>query len=69
MEDVMGGACGMYGEKMHRGFWWGNLKERDSLEDLGVDGRGIIKWILNKEDMRSWIGLIWLKNVTISGLL
>jgi hypothetical protein len=22
---------------MHRGFWWGNLKGRDSLEDQGVD--------------------------------
>jgi hypothetical protein len=20
-------------------FWWGNLRERDGLEDLGVDGR------------------------------
>jgi hypothetical protein len=20
-------------------FWWGNLRERDHLEDLGVDGR------------------------------
>jgi hypothetical protein len=20
-------------------FWWGNLRERDRLEDLGVDGR------------------------------
>ena len=22
----------------HRGFWWGNLKGRDRLEDLGADG-------------------------------
>jgi len=21
------------------GFWWGDLRERDHLEDLGVDGR------------------------------
>ena len=35
----MGGACGMCGgEEEHTGFWWGSLKERDHLEDLGVDG-------------------------------
>jgi hypothetical protein len=26
-----------------RGFWWGNLKERNHLEFLGVDGRIILK--------------------------
>jgi hypothetical protein len=25
------------------GFWWGNLKKRDLLEGLGVDGRIILK--------------------------
>jgi len=24
--------------EMHRGFWLGNLKGRDRLEDLGADG-------------------------------
>jgi hypothetical protein len=28
------------------GFWWGDLKERDHLGDLGVDERIILKWIL-----------------------
>jgi hypothetical protein len=31
--------------EMHTGFWWGNLKFRDHLENLGVDGRIILKWI------------------------
>jgi hypothetical protein len=33
---------------MHTGFWCGNLKERDYLEDLGVGGRIIIKGILGR---------------------
>jgi len=43
----MGGACGMYREKWHAyRFWFGNLKERDHLEDLDV---GITsKWVLKK---------------------
>jgi hypothetical protein len=29
---------------VHTGFRWGNLRERDHLEDLGLDGRMILKW-------------------------
>jgi len=36
----MDGACSKYGgEERFIGFWWGNLRERDHLEDPGVDGR------------------------------
>jgi hypothetical protein len=27
--------------KLHTGFWWGDLNERDHLEDLGMDGDSI----------------------------
>jgi hypothetical protein len=27
---------------MYRGIWWGKLKGRNHLEELGVDGRRII---------------------------
>jgi len=43
---------------MHTEFWWGNLKERDHLEDPRVDGIPI-KCIYKKYDI-GWIGLIWL---------
>jgi len=32
-------------------FWWGNLRERDHLEDSGVDGRIILRWIFRKWDV------------------
>ena len=32
----------------HTEFWWEELRERHHLEDLGVDGRMIIKWIFNE---------------------
>jgi len=40
------------------GFWWGNLKERDHSEGLGVDGRIILKFILKKSVGNSWARLI-----------
>jgi hypothetical protein len=30
------------------GFLWGNVRERDHLEDLGVDGRIIVKLYLRE---------------------
>jgi hypothetical protein len=31
--------------------WWENVRERDHLEDPGVDERIILKWIFRKWDM------------------
>jgi len=45
-------------DEVDAGFWWGNLRERDSLEDLGVDGK-ILKCIF-KWDGEARTGLIWL---------
>jgi len=34
--------------EVHTEFWWGNLSERDHLEDPSLDGRMIIRWIFRK---------------------
>jgi hypothetical protein len=47
--------------EIHTGVWWGNLKERAHLSDVGVDGRIILKQYFNKYFGRLWIGLMWLK--------
>jgi hypothetical protein len=43
------------------GLWWGNLRERDHLEDPGVDGRVILRWLFRKWDVEPWIGSNWLR--------
>jgi len=44
--------------KVQTGFWWGDPREGDHLEDLSIDGRIILNWIFNKWDWEAWIGLI-----------
>jgi hypothetical protein len=46
-------------EEVQKGFWWGNLRERDHLEDPDVDGRIILRWIFRKWVVRAWNGSSW----------
>jgi hypothetical protein len=40
-------------EEVHTGFWWGDLRGKDRLEDLGIEQRIILKCILKKSvDMK-----------------
>ena len=36
--------------ELYTRFWWGNLRERDHLENPGVDGIVILKSIFRKLD-------------------
>ena len=56
---MRGGACSTYGgEEVHTGFWWGNLRERDHLEEPDVDGNIILRWIFSSWDGgMDWIDL------------
>jgi len=45
---------------VYRFLLWGNLRERDHLEDPGLDGRIILTWIFRKWDVggMDWIELV-----------
>jgi hypothetical protein len=54
-EKIEDGACSMYGGVVCTGVGWGHLRERDYLEDTGLDGRIILRRIFRK-----WGGMDWI---------
>jgi hypothetical protein len=36
---------------MSKGFWWVNLRVREHMEDIGADGRIILRLIFRKWDV------------------
>ena len=51
----MSGACSAYGGEER----WGDVMESEHLEDLGVGGRIVLKWIFRKWDGEAWTGFLW----------
>jgi hypothetical protein len=41
---------------VHTGFWWRNLRKIDHLEDPGIDGRIMFRWIFTKQNG----GMVWI---------
>ena len=66
----MGGSCCTYKERrgVYRGLW-GNVRERDLLEDPGIDGRIILRWLFRKWDVGLWTESSWLRIGTGGGHL
>jgi hypothetical protein len=52
---------------VYTGFWWGNLKERDNLEESDLNWRILLKWILKTRHGEESTGLIWLRIRTGGG--
>jgi hypothetical protein len=40
--------------EVYKGLWCENLREKDHLEDKGVDERIILRWIFRKRNCGAW---------------
>ena len=50
---------------MYTKIWQGKVREGDHLEDTGVDGRIILRWIFRKWDVGACNGSNWLRIWTV----
>jgi len=55
--------------EVYTGFWWGNLGEREHLEDPCEDRRIFLTWIFRKWDVGACTGSSWLRIGTGGGYL
>jgi hypothetical protein len=63
--------CGTQIKEKHREnfTFYLNLKGRDHLECLGINGRIILEWILGKYGSKAWTGFTFLRMGTSGRLL
>jgi hypothetical protein len=54
---------------VYTGFWWGDLSERDNLQDVDVDGEMLLKFILKRWAGEAWTGLLRLRIGAVGGHL
>jgi hypothetical protein len=52
-----------------KGFWCGNLRQRDNLKVPGIGERIILRWVIRKWDVGAWTGSSWLRIGTVEGAL
>jgi len=45
----------------YRGFWWGNLRERDHWGDPSANGRKILRWNFRNWGVGVWTRSSWLR--------
>jgi hypothetical protein len=69
--DDIGKACSTYerDDKFHLKAYSEHLKGRDHLGNQGVDGRILLKLILEKYCVGIWTVFIWLRIDPVSGFL
>jgi hypothetical protein len=47
LKNKLGGGMRRVGGRgeAYRAFWWGNVRERENLEEMAIDGRIILKFV------------------------
>jgi hypothetical protein len=60
-------TCSAHGEirNTYKNSDWKRPRRTDYSEDMSLDGRTILKWIIRKQLCRVWTGFIWLRTETV----
>lgn len=43
---------------MHTVVWWVNLKAKEHVEDLSMDRRTLLKWVVKEQGWRTWTAFV-----------